>query len=93
MRLTAITLTATGPGARQVLDAAQVSAVLWVAAVAEDRLEHVSIRCAPGHVHLGIFTLARSEATAAAAALGICRRALAMSPLLRDWSVGALRAA
>ncbi|MEU1671203.1 hypothetical protein ABZ752_04110 [Streptomyces roseifaciens] len=91
MRLTVITLAATGAGARQVLDGAQVAAVLWVAATAEDLLEHISTRCAPGRLHLGIFTTARSEAAAEAAALGICRRALAMSPLLRDWSVHAVR--
>ncbi|MFE0045520.1 hypothetical protein [Streptomyces albireticuli] len=90
MRLTVITLAATGTGARQVLDGAQVSDLLWVAATAEDRLEHISVRCAPGRLHLGIFTL---EPPGAAAALDICRRALAMSPLLRDWSVHAVRPA
>ncbi|MCD9141331.1 hypothetical protein [Streptomyces albireticuli] len=93
MRLTVITLAATGTGAPQVLDGAQVSDLLWVAATAEDRLEHISVRCAPGRLHLGIFTLEPPGAAAGAAALDICRRALAMSPLLRDWSVHAVRPA
>ncbi|UQI46532.1 hypothetical protein M1P56_20350 [Streptomyces sp. HU2014] len=89
--MTVITLAATGTRACQVLDGAQVTDVLWLAAVADDRLEHISIRCSPGRLHLGIFTAAPPEAVAGAAALGICRRALAMSPLLRDWSVHAVR--
>ncbi|GAA0472135.1 hypothetical protein ACFQ2B_02365 [Streptomyces stramineus] len=93
MRLTVITLAPTGTSGRHLLDGAQVAAVLWVAATPEDRLEHISTRSAPGRLHLGIFTTARSEAAAEAAALGICRRALAMSPILRDWSVRAVRPA
>ncbi|MFE5868453.1 hypothetical protein ACFQ6V_07335 [Streptomyces roseifaciens] len=91
MRLTVITLAATGAGACQVLDGVQAVSVLWAAAAAEDRLEHISTRCAPGRLHLGIFTTALSEAAAEAAALGICRRAPATSPLLRDWSARAVR--
>lgn len=91
MRLTVITLTATGTAARQALDGAQVADVLWVAAAAEDRLEHISVRSAPGRIHLGIFTTAPPEAVAGTVALGICRRALAMSPLLCGWSVHTVR--
>ncbi|MBB4889657.1 hypothetical protein WEB32_33515 [Streptomyces netropsis] len=67
--------------------------MLWVAAAAEDQLEHISAHCAPGRLHPGIFTAALPEAAAEAAALGICRRAPAMSPLLHDWSVRSVRPA
>ncbi|MEV7119301.1 hypothetical protein [Kitasatospora griseola] len=58
---------------------------LWRQALADDRLEHVRVRVAPGRIGVALFLLAAEETAARRSARSICARALDTSDELRDW--------
>ncbi|GAA1240395.1 hypothetical protein GCM10009665_34070 [Kitasatospora nipponensis] len=91
MELTLITLSADGPATGHLLDGGRVGDLMWAASRPGELLEHVSTQAGPGWLHLGVFTLTSEQHTAGSAALAICRRALAASPLLRGWRIAAVR--
>ncbi|MEU1289952.1 hypothetical protein [Kitasatospora sp. NPDC005856] len=58
---------------------------LWSQARADDRLEHVRVRVAPGRIGVALFVLAAEDTGARLSARSICARALEASDELRDW--------
>ncbi|MFE5584081.1 hypothetical protein [Kitasatospora sp. NPDC056531] len=87
MELTLIALTPADPVAVRLPDRRRIIDLLWAAAGPGERLEHVSAQVGPQDIRLGLFTVATPELTAGAAALAICRRALAISPPLSGWRI------
>ncbi|MFH8385945.1 hypothetical protein ACH4E7_34345 [Kitasatospora sp. NPDC018058] len=87
MELTLIALTAADPVAVRPPDRRHIIDLLWAAAAPGERLEHVSVQARPHDIRLGMFTVATPGLTARAAALAICRRALAISPPLSGWRI------
>ncbi|MFI9362325.1 hypothetical protein ACIG5E_14920 [Kitasatospora sp. NPDC053057] len=87
MELTHIALTPADPVAVRPPDRRQIIDLLWAAAAPGERLEHVSVQVRPHGIRLGMFTVATPGLTARAAALAICRRALAISPPLSGWRI------
>lgn len=90
MELTVVTLDAVDPAAVRTTDGARIVDLLWTAAADGERLEHISVQAdRPGRLHLGMFIATTGERTTWSTALAICRRALAMSPLLDGWRIAA----
>ncbi|MGW4380588.1 hypothetical protein [Kitasatospora sp. NPDC004531] len=58
---------------------------LWSQSRADDRLEHVRVRVAPGRIGVALFLLAAEDGGARLSARSICARALDASDELRDW--------
>ncbi|MFI1170073.1 hypothetical protein [Streptomyces melanogenes] len=88
MELTVVTLDAVDPAAVRPTDGARIVDLLWTAAADGERLEHISVQVdRPGRLHLGMFIAATGERTTRPTALALCRRALAMSPLLGGWRI------
>ncbi|WP_230210328.1 hypothetical protein [Streptomyces kaniharaensis] len=87
MELTLIALTPADPVAVRLPDRRRIVDLLWAAAAPGERLEHVSVQVNPRGIRLGMFAVATPELTARAAALAICRRALATSPPLSGWRI------
>ncbi|WP_034262634.1 hypothetical protein [Actinospica robiniae] len=85
MRLSLITLyppaNAAGPGP----SAAVVVDLLWVVALPQDKVEHISVRAAPERIQVGVFTTL-PDREAALAAVGLAARACACSALLSGWT-------
>ncbi|MEW2416744.1 hypothetical protein AB0953_23870 [Streptomyces sp. NPDC046866] len=84
MELTLISLVPPGPRPGPADDGLLLR-LLRAAARPGERLEHISVRSGPHGVDLGLFTVATPAATAAEAALAICRRALAPPSPFQGW--------
>ncbi len=63
----------------------ELTGALERAAVAQG-VEHVRVHVSRAGARGVMFVLARSSASAAEVCLTVCRRALADSPLMRDWT-------
>lgn len=84
MRLSLITIEPDGE-APVTMDPAALVDLLWTAAAAGDRVEHIAARCHPDHIEIGVFSGIADRLEAATHALELVGRALAGSPALHRW--------
>lgn len=89
MDLVLLTLDPPAAGAGERPDGALVADILWANSVPADRLDHVKVLPDPagGALRLAVFVGPGSVPGPHAAAVRLCRRAVAASSLLTGWTL------